>query len=259
MKKTTLAISNTIALVATIAINYFSNTGMMNGNTMSTISDRYSNFFTPSGYAFSIWGLIYLGLLGFIFYSWRIVKEGNYLLLSKIGWWFVISCIANSFWVVAWLYDSLGISVLLMILLFISLFKIIENADVIGWKSQSLKTLIFVKWPFSIYFGWVSVALIANLAAFLTKIGWDGWGISGVVWTVMMLCIAGLVNIAVIQIKKLYPFGLVGIWAVLAIAVANKSESNSDVIIYTCYAIAAVLGIFILISLVNKKPIKNYS
>lgn len=256
MKKT-LAIGNTVAFFATIAINYISNTGMMNGNTMGTISERYSNYFTPASYAFSIWGLIYLGLLGFIFYSWRLIKDGDHLLLSKIGWWFVVSCIANSLWVVAWLNDLLGISVFLMIVLFISLLKIIQNAEIAGWKVHSLKTLLFVKWPFSIYFGWVSVALIANLAAFLTKIGWNGWGISGITWTVIMVCVAGLVNIGVIQLKKLYAFGLVGIWAVLAIAVANRNEGNSDVIVYTTYAISAVLLFFMMISLISEKTLRN--
>src|SRR5687768_3551698 len=113
MRKT-LAIGNTIALIITIAINYLSNTGLLNGNTMATISGRYSNYFTPAGYAFSIWGLIYLGLIGFVFYSWRSLSDKNNQLLSNIGWWFIVSCIANSMWVVVWLYDQLALSVLLM-------------------------------------------------------------------------------------------------------------------------------------------------
>ena len=67
MKKT-LQIANGVALVFTIVMNYLSNTGIFNGNTMQTVSDNYRNFFTPAGYAFSIWGVIYLGLLGFVFY-----------------------------------------------------------------------------------------------------------------------------------------------------------------------------------------------
>ena len=60
MKKN-FQILNAVALVATVVINYLSNTGVFNGETMATISAKYQNLFTPAGYAFSIWGLIYLG------------------------------------------------------------------------------------------------------------------------------------------------------------------------------------------------------
>lgn len=250
MKKT-LAIANTIALVITIAVNYLSNTGLINGNTMATISGRYGNYFTPAGYAFSIWGVIYLGLLGFIFYGWRFLPDKNDHLVSKIGWWFVVSCVANSLWVVVWLYDLIGLSVAVMIALLLSLFKIVQNADIYEKRNVAMITRLCIIWPFSIYFGWVSVALIADVAAFLTKIGWNGWEISGITWTVIMLCAAGLVNILVIQTKKLYAFGLVGIWAVLAISVANQNNSTS--VVYTCYGVAATVLVFIAVNLFKTK------
>ncbi len=252
MKKA-LAIANTIALVVTIAINYLSNTGLINGNTMKTISDRYANYFTPAGYAFSIWGVIYLGLLGFIIYGWTSLSDKNNQVVSKIGWWFVVSCIANSLWVVVWLYDQIGLSVAIMAVLFVSLLKIVQKAYIAGQRAPDTKTSLYVYWPFSIYFGWVSVAFIADVAAFLTKSGWNGWGISGITWTVIMLCIAGLVNVLVVQTKKLYAFGLVGIWAVLAISVAN--QNSNSVIVYTCYGVAAVVLVFIAVSLLSKKSI----
>jgi hypothetical protein len=253
MKKT-LAISNTIALIVTIAINYLSNTGLINGNTMKTISDRYQNYFTPAGYAFSIWGVIYLGLLGFIIYSWRSLSNNNKnQFLPKIAWWFIISCIANSMWVVAWLYDQLGLSLLLMTLLFMSLLKIIQNAGIGSRQPHDIKTLLLVHWPFSIYFGWVTVASIANVAAFLTKIGWSGWGISGVTWAVIMLCIAGLINVLVMHTKKLHAYGLVGIWAVLAISVANQNAGSA--IVYTCYCVSGIILVAIAINLLRTRSI----
>ena len=242
--KRTLVIINTLALLATIAINYLSNTGFFNGNTMSTISGRYENYFTPAGYAFSIWGLIYLGLAAFIVYSWRSLRDRESTWIENIGWWFLISCIANSLWIVAWLNDQLGLSVLLMITLFISLFMIVLNTG-IGGRGKPVKTLLFIHWPFSIYFGWVSVAMIANIAVYLTKAGWDGWGIPETNWTIIMVCVAGLVNIAMIWTKRLYAFGLVGVWALLAIAASNKESESTDAIVTTCYVVAGLLILFI--------------
>ena len=53
----------------TLVINYLSNTGIFNGNTVKIVSDKYHNYFTPADYAFSIWGLIYLDLIVFVFYT----------------------------------------------------------------------------------------------------------------------------------------------------------------------------------------------
>ncbi len=238
--KRLLAICNGIALAATIAVNYLSNAGMLNGATMKTVSDKYANYFTPAGYAFSIWGLIYLGLLGIILYSWRTIADHENQLLSRIGWWFSISCLANSLWVVAWLYEQVGLSVLIMLVLFFSLIQIVRNLRV-GQEQPSRGALIFVHWPFSIYFGWVSVALIANIAAYLTKINWDGWGVPETAWTVLMVGAAGLVNVLVVLRRRMPGFGLTGIWALLAIAAANNDAGGSRAVASACYIVAALV------------------
>lgn len=251
MKKS-LLIANCVALVLTIAVNYLSNSGMLNGNTMGTVSDSYANYFTPAGYAFSIWGLIYLGLFGFVFYSWRTASEKAGQLVERTGGWFIVSCMANSLWVVAWLYEQTGLSVLIMVLLLVSLLKIIQNLG-IGQEAGSFKERLFVHWPFTIYLGWVSVALIANIAAFLTKVDWNGWGIAEVNWAVIMVCVAGLVNLAMIWIRKLQAFALVGIWALLAISVANRNVNGSDAVVTACYTVAGILAISIIVSLFRSK------
>ena len=252
--KTVLPVANGIALIIAIVINYLSNTGIFNGNTMETISDKYFNYFTPAGYAFSIWGLIYLGLLGFVIYTGRslFTKQETDPIIFKIGWWFVLSCIANSLWVVAWLNDYPGVAVLIMLVLLVSLLAIIVNLRM-ELDHHPIKKYVLVFWPFAIYAGWVSVALIANVAAWLTKLNWNGWGISEITWTVIMVCVAGLVNIFMIQTRNLREYGLVGIWAVIAIAVSNRENEGTSSIIYTCYAVAIVLVIFIIANFIKNR------
>lgn len=255
MKKI-LAIANIIALLFTIAINYISNSGLLNGNTMKTVSDKYANYFTPAGYAFSIWGLIYLGLLAFVIYMATGIhkeRQGGAVLL-QVKWWFVVSCLANSLWVVAWLYDYIGLSVVLMAVIFISLLNIIIGTGAVVVQA-SLKKYLLVFAPFSLYFGWISVAFIANMAAYLTATGWDGWGIPAINWTVIMIAVAGLVNVFVIWTRNLYLFGAVGIWAILAIAAANEA----GLIINTCYMVAVILAISIIIRLLAAGNKKNNS
>lgn len=221
MKKT-LQVANIIALIVTVVINYLSNTGVFNNNTMASVSARYQNYFTPSGYAFSIWGLIYLLLAAFAIYQAQGIsgKREVPAVVEKIGWLFVVSCVANSAWVLAWLYDFTGLSVLIMIILLCSLWMIIVRTRM-EMDLIPIKKIALTWWPFAIYLGWISVALIANVAAYFTKIGWDGFGLSPVAWTVIMICVAGMVYIGLTWKRNLRESSMVGVWALVAVAVAN--------------------------------------
>lgn len=251
MKKT-LQISNGVALLITITINYLSVAGIFGGQTVKEISDKYHNYFTPAGYAFSIWGFIYLGLVGFVVYTGRGLFIANVYEASKddevtnMGWWFVVSCLANSFWIVAWTHDLMGISVILIFLLLFSLLKIITHTRM-ELDYHPFKKYLFIFWPFAIYAGWITVALIANIAVWLTKIGWNGWGMSPISWTIIMIVIACLINVLMILKRNLREFGLVGIWALIAIAVSNKNVVQPIEIV--SYAVAAIIFLFILLSI----------
>lgn len=245
MKKT-LQIANGIALVFTIVMSYVSNTGVFDGNTMKTVSDSYWNLFTPAGYAFSIWGIIYLGLLGFVLYTGRSLftkKEENDTIILEVGWWFVISCIGNSLWVVAWLYNYTLVAAIIMFIVLISLIKIIINTRM-ELDFQPLHRYLLIYWPFAFYSGWISVAFIANISALLTKNNWDGFGISEVTWTIIMIAIVGLLNIAIVLTRNLREFALVGIWALIAIAVSNSDKGSADVVM-AAYIVAGIIFITI--------------
>ncbi|MDD2982738.1 MAG: tryptophan-rich sensory protein [Crocinitomicaceae bacterium] len=253
MKKV-LPIVNGFAFISMIVMNYLSNTGVFNGNTMKTVSDRYFNFFTPAGYAFSIWGIIYLGLFGFVFYSGRQLfnPKNEEPMLFKIGWWFTFTCVLNSFWVVAWLYEFTAVSVLLMIFMLLSLIKIMQII-LLNLDYHSFKNRLFILFPFALYLGWISVALIANVAGFLTKMNWNGFGISDEYWTIALIVIAGIVNVLVLWKWNLRTFVAVGIWALLAIAVSNISNQGPESIVYSCYGVAIVLVVLTFASFLRKQ------
>ena len=247
MKKT-LQIFNIIALLVTITINYLSSAGLINGFTVADISDQYQNYFTPAGYAFSIWGLIYLGLLAFVIYTGKslfLKDHSNDEVVLKVGWWFVLSCVANSLWIVFWVHNVLWVTVLLMLFLLLCLIKIILNLNM-EMDFHPLKKYLFIYWPFAIYAGWVSVAFIADISAFLVKIDWTGFGIPPVFWAIIMIIIAGLINLLVIWKRNLREFALVGVWALVAIAVENFNQEKS--IVYAAFIVALILFINVGIS-----------
>jgi hypothetical protein len=236
MKKL-LPAANIIALIVTIAINYGSVTGVFNGNTMALQSARYPTLFTPAPWAFSIWGLIYIALAGFVFYQARANEEAK-ALQTRIGGWFLLSCIANSCWVIAWMYDQAGLSVGIMFVLVFSLLKIILRTDM-ELTDPPLRTIAFVWWPFCLYSGWITVALIANISAWLVKIQWDGLGIAPATWAIIMTLIVGVIYLYMTWTRNMREYALVGVWALIAVALADRERAPA--VTTTAFIVAGIL------------------
>ena len=251
-----LQIANGFFLVFTIIFNYLSNTGIFNGKTIANVSNEYQNLFTPAGYAFSIWGLIYLLLIGFVFYTgkslFKPAKNDADGFVEKIGWWFVISCIANCVWILTWLYGYTGLSVFVLLVLLISLLKMVLEA--LKYNSGNSQKW-FINFPFQIYAGWVSVALIAAAAAWLTKIGWNGLRISEINWAIILMIIASIINLFMTWKKNSPMFALVAVWALVAIAMANK-EMNQE-IYFTALISAGIVFVSSLVKIFKKIPLNN--
>lgn len=243
MNKKLLVILNTITLAIVIFINYLSASGAINGQTVGEVSRRYQTLFTPAGYAFSIWGLIYLGLLFFIGFQWfALIKQKNVEIIEKTGLFFIIANLANIGWLFLWLYEFVGLSVIAMIILFLSLIKIVQRLDLEMWDAP-VRIIFFVWWPFVIYFGWIITALTANIAVWLTFIGWNGSPLNPEIWTIILIIIASAIYIILILKRNLRESAAVGIWALIAIAVRHGSAETG--ITVTAIIAAAVILIFI--------------
>ncbi|MDD3004763.1 tryptophan-rich sensory protein [Flavobacterium sp.] len=242
MKKT-LQILNGVALVATIFINYLSNTGAVNGKTIGEVSAGLQTLFTPAAYAFSIWGFIYLLLIGFAFYQGRSLFTSNTTsddVVLKIGWWFIISCIANSAWVFLWIYGATGASCVVILILLWSLMQIVFRCN-LKLEPHSFTKSLLTSTPFIVYAGWVSVASVVNISTYLVKINWDGFGIPSATWAIIMIVVAMLINILAVYKRNLWEFALVGAWALLAIGVRNNQTSENVSIMAYIGAIVLLL------------------
>ncbi|MDT0691191.1 tryptophan-rich sensory protein [Salegentibacter sp. F188] len=223
-----LAIFNFLSVILAIAVNYYTQAVELNGNTIGSLSADYENLFTPAGYAFSIWAVIYLALLaysGFQIYCAFITGKHTEL-ITKTGAWFILANIGNMAWVFAWLYELTGLSVVIMLFILFSLIKIILNTNMERWDAP-LKVIAFSWWPICFYSGWIAVATIANISAYLAKIGWDGWFLSEVQWAATMIVVATILNIIMIYTRNMREFGLVGVWALVAIFVRHSRENEA--------------------------------
>jgi len=251
--KRTLQVANIIGLIATIIMNYLSNALPLNGKTPGQLSDQYPNLFVPAGFTFSIWGVIYLFLIGFIIYqaSDLFSKEKKELpFVERIGWWFVISCVANIAWLFAWHYEIVSLSLILMVGILFSLIQIYLRLR-IGEESYKGIDLWLVRVPFSIYLGWISVATIANTTALLVKSGYAALNTTDLIWTIVMIAIAVVLGLTMLLRKRDFPYVLVLIWALYGIMSANQVNAFdvSPQVVTTTIVAMSVLALGSLITL----------
>ena len=217
MKRDTLRqIITVIGVVATIAINALANIVPFNGQQTGAISDRFAIYFVPAGYVFSIWGLIYLGLIAFAVYQARPAQRENPR-LRRIGGLFALASVANIVWIFLWHYEVFPATLAVMLVLLGSLIAIYLRLGT-GRSPVSRAETWMVRVPFSVYLGWITVATVANATQLLYFLGWNGGAIGPEVWTVIMLAVAvGLAWLMAIT-RRDVAYLLVLVWAFIGIA-----------------------------------------
>jgi len=252
-----LQILNLAGFLGTLAINYLANALPINGKTTGELADQYPNLFTPAGLTFSIWGLIYLMLFAFCVYQAKGLfgpsKAGEHRLpVRKIGYLFFISCLANMNWIVAWHYERVGISVGLMAVLFFGLLQIylILRRDEQGtWQEKYLFQI-----PFSVYLGWIAVASIANITAWLVDSGWRGGTLSEETWALGLIGMAALLGIFMLLKRRDTAFALVIAWALVGILIKRLAASSGTLTPLIMATIACLLLVVVGVLLITLRP-----
>ncbi len=218
-KDTARQVVNILAVLATVVINALANALPLNGQTTGEISDRFQVYFVPAGYVFSIWGLIYAGLIAFAVYQALPAQREN-AFLRRIGYLFAFSCVANIAWIFLWHYEVFVLTLVAMLALLLLLIAIYLRVG-IGHARVSPAEKWCIHVPFSIYLGWITVATIANVTAVLDFVRWSGWGLSPEAWAVIMLIAGAGIASAVSLTRADVAYALVIIWAFAGIAVKH--------------------------------------
>ena len=201
--KRLFAILNIAGFIVTVIFNALANALPLNGKDTGELSDAYPNLFVPAGLTFSIWGLIYLLLAGFVVYQIIMAfrTDGDSGFMEKIGPWFLISSAANALWIIAWHWEQVLLSVLIMLALLASLIIIYVRINS-GNDRPKPAEYLFVRHPFSVYLGWITVAPIANITALLVDADWNRFGLGEQFWTVFVLAAAVLITLLVLIRRK---------------------------------------------------------
>ncbi|MDP4552234.1 TspO/MBR family protein [Alkalihalobacillus macyae] len=229
---------NLAAYLLVVTVNGLANSLPLNGQTTGEISNKLNVLFTPAGYVFSIWGLIYI-LLGIWVIRQFPASRRNLPIYQETSGLFVLSSLLNTLWIFMWHYEFFGLSVIVMLLLLITLIRLYVSVKAAGASFLDLL-------PFSVYLGWISVATIANISYYLTYVNWDGFGISDSIWTVLLLLVATILALVFLKNENDWVYPLVFVWAFVGIGIKNQ---NADVplVVYSSFTLAAFIFIITLV------------
>lgn len=207
-----------ITYIIMVGVNALANILPINGKLTGDISDSRKNLFAPAGETFIIWGVIYFLLLLYTLYQMGLLRgkneADNSKLLAKVNIFFGISSLANTVWIFMWHYEKIVWSNIPMLVILLCLIII---ALILRKGAVTRREKLLVRVPFSVYFGWITVATIANVTTALVDIKWDGLGLNEAFWTVLILLVGTLIAGLTTILNRDVAYGLVPIWAFLGI------------------------------------------
>ena len=226
-----------LSVAGTIGGNALANIVPFNGQTTGAVSDGFDVLFTPAGYVFGIWGLLYITWCVYAVYQFLPSKRSDPR-LARVTYLFAATGAVNVGWLLLWHYEQFGLSVIAMLVLLGLLIAIYLRLDV-GRTKVSLAEKLCVEVPFSLYLAWISVATIANVTVFLRHIGWSGWGLPEAAWANIMMLIASVLGITACLQRRDFAFVAVLVWALVGIADKQAETASVQTGAWVCCGLLA--------------------
>lgn len=238
---------NVLAFFTTLFVNYLANALPINGVKTYEISNKYFNEFAPAGITFSIWGIIYSLILGLMVGQFFKSTPERDTAIRHLSPYFILNCLLNAAWLLSWHYDILGLSVLLMLPILWTLFRINVITTLALSPNQWLKAAL------GVYFGWICVATIANMTTWLVSLGWNGFGLSPTFWVGSLIAIGANIAAATTwRLRNMY-IGAAFVWAFLGIIIRQNQLHGA----FTPISWAAITWVMpIIVSMFYSKTFK---
>ena len=243
-----------IATIVVIGVNAAANIVPINGYSTGALSDLNPTGFTPAGWVFSIWSVIYLGLAAFSLFqsfgSEADIKHGE-----QITTLYVLSAVANISWIFSWHYRQVELSFVVMLALLgslIAIYRKLRTSHSVGWKQKLL-----VDAPFRLYLGWITTAVIANLGAVFFSQQFYPFGLEMDQWAVVSVATALAIYVWIGVVTRDAIYSSVFIWASLGIFYRPSGVTEP-------VRLVAITGTFITLALVlwifgSKSPAREPS
>ncbi|MDQ1087599.1 hypothetical protein [Siphonobacter sp. SORGH_AS_1065] len=267
-----LQVLNLLTFLVTIAANWAAVSLPLNNKTTKQLSDQYPNLFTPAGLTFSVWSVIYLSLGLFIIYQLkglfnRHPHEYVQQVVARASGWLIAANLLNASWIIAWHYEYVSLSVAIMLGLLVSLLVLLSKMFEVSSIETSWWQRFVVRTPFGLYAGWISIATITNITAWLVAMNWNQLGLSEETWAVIMIITGTILAQIVLFTYRSVAYGLVVIWALIGIILQRYQAPEPNMtIVYVSEICILVLTIsVVLIAFTNlvipirRRPVLNWT
>ncbi|SHL24447.1 hypothetical protein [Hymenobacter psychrotolerans] len=232
------------AIFGNIFLNYYSNAFPFNGQNMGEVSAKYPTLLTPAGYAFSIWGLIFLSLS--IYAMWQLLPAQRTVgLPDAVARPLTLASLATAGWVVLFAYELIIPSVATMLVILGSLIVVYGRAR---RRTIDHKAPRWISLPFGLYLGWISVASTINVTIGLRQLGWQTGENLTVLLTLVLLAVVVVLALLLSRRFQEETIALVVAWALVAIWVARRAEYPELAWAALIGAVLAAGGSFVLAS-----------
>ena len=213
-----LRIVNTIFFVLMIAVNIAAEIIPFNNVTTAQISARHDTLLTPTGFTFIIWGLIYVWLIFFILYQDGIGRKkgkgDNPDLVHAVSVLFMLSSALNIGWIIAWHYELMLLSFLLIFFLWVTLLLIYTR---LKREAKNGREHFCFQMPFSIYTAWISAAMTVNFLIMIKSLSPSLLGIPEAMWSMGLIIGLGLFTEFILIRFRDFTFTLTALWAISGI------------------------------------------
>lgn len=218
-----ISLVSLVVLAGTLVVNSLAATGQINGIATGEVSGLYPTLFTPAGFTFSIWSVIYALNMTYaianVFYAFKKPE----LFQKPLVCWFTGLCLINIAWIFAWHYDQIPLSAFLMSALLTALIAAFVAAH--KKKNKGFASSL-TRINFGVYLGWITVATLANFSVLFFSKGSAGWSHSDLVWTCSAIGLAAVLAIFVMLKLKSPAYGLVIAWALYGIYSARLGAAG---------------------------------
>lgn len=181
----------------------------------------------PAGYAFAIWGPIYLWLVTSA--AFGLVRRGDAPEWDRPRWPLAGSLVVGAAWLAVAQVNAVWATILIWAMLILALVALVRTPPTDRWLLRA---------PVALYAGWLTAASWVALG--LVGAGYDIW-LGQVGWAVAALLGALLTaGLVLLQVPSVPLYAVAVAWALVAVAVANHGGAAWGLVALALAGAAAV-------------------
>ncbi|WP_342387589.1 tryptophan-rich sensory protein [Salinicoccus bachuensis] len=227
------AIGYLVAFIFMIFVNYLTTTNV------GGVANDNESIIQPAGFAFSIWGLIYILLFAWVIKAF-FAKTWEGSMAYRLKFWPIVNFLLNAVWIIVFTQQWIFASVIVIIALLYTLAEMYSTMTETGYHW-------FDRLPFSIYFAWVTVATIVNIFTLAVDNNVESiLGLGELAWTNLILIVATLIGVAIALYFRDWLYPLVFTWPYFAIYTKNDGEYASlDIVLLVAAIVLLVTAIIV--------------